>query len=548
MLSSLPSGFLALALALVMAAPPAATAAETITLRSGATLHGVASMDGDIVVVSIGESEVRVPLELIASIATAPPAAAAHRAAVGRSVADPAARATELLLVALEGKLHDPASGSSLGLLTEAHQLSPADPRIAYWYASELLDRGHGRAASDVLEKSREAIADAYPALSRTLSERVERRLSFEELPAALVERVDAINVAAPTPRPDAARETPMHAYFRVVDQSGKPLGRDEFRVSVSGSDEVLEEFPHGYYLFRYNRGSGSRPYPCKLSLQGADLKPGEHEFFADPWSVKDAGTFTAARFTAKDRRELSVRVTDAQGRPVAGASVSARRLNVSSADSQQQVTNDDGAATLEVYPGAYSVQATGSGFRPGNQQVEVSAGRAATATIKLHQAITALLRIDWRNQATDDNPGAVSGQEEVVLDEGAQPRVPPHLQWIGLTQVDDKLALTVGNRMYGYGRPGPSPTWIRVVPPADDAPDATPAERYQSIELEDIHSWQGKGRQPKSLSPRGYPNNALASYQVSPDDVLVGVTAWRDPTNGQFYERSFKAIVEESE
>ncbi|TWT77692.1 hypothetical protein Pla123a_14880 [Posidoniimonas polymericola] len=153
----------------VLTAPTAAE--EIITLRSGATLQGVATMDGEDVVVTVGESVLRTPFTSVASIHSG----ASGQQALGLANAPaeaPADRGTELLVRALEAKLQ--AAGSALGLLTEAYQISPDDPRVAYWYASELIASGHGGTANEVMKRHGKSIARAYPAFSQDLDERLQ--------------------------------------------------------------------------------------------------------------------------------------------------------------------------------------------------------------------------------------------------------------------------------------------------------------------------------------------------------------------------------------
>ncbi|TWT77691.1 hypothetical protein Pla123a_14870 [Posidoniimonas polymericola] len=334
-----------------------------------------------------------------------------------------------------------------------------------------------------------------------------------------------------------------MYVYFRVADRDGVAVPRDDFRVSVSGSNEELEAFDRGYYLFSYTTSNTSH-YPCKLLFQGEHLKPSEHQFDDAAWRARDAGVITAVRFEKKDKQEFAVKVVDAEGSPIVGASVSLRRYSGNPRSSSSESTDADGLAAFQAYPGRYTAQVNANGYRGTYKVASLEAGRDAEVTITLFTARTARLRVEW-NGVSDQQPNSVSGEETVTLSNGAPQVMDRRSQWLGLVQIADRVALGYGNRMYGRRQSSSVESdWLLVL----ESEGKTPEEVFEAIDLDSLEEWKNGGKSLNKVAPLQYANDALDYYAVEPGDVVIGVATSIDPMNGRPLTRTFKAVVDKGE
>ncbi len=199
----------------VLASAQIAVADQQVTLESGTVLVGQLSMDGRDLIVNIEGAELRVSLRDVAEVT-----------AVG---ANSNKQSQRFLLKSLETGLLLGDEKRGLGLLAEAHRLSPDDSRIAFWYARSLVAEGNGKAANNVFNPSRKAIEKAYPGNAQHLVNQIQKRLALESLPEKLLQRIDQFSTSGPANSRLLIDNDFYAAYFQVIDQNSKPIRYQRF-------------------------------------------------------------------------------------------------------------------------------------------------------------------------------------------------------------------------------------------------------------------------------------------------------------------------------
>ena len=524
-------------------------AEQEVTLKSGASFIGDVTIDGDAVVVKVDEAELRVPLADVAAIS---PLDAGHHQ-----------QAHRLLMTALEAKLMNNAGREVLALLAEAARLDPADPKIAYWYARSLVDAGFGKAASEVFERRREEIANAYPGMSDELAARIKQRLELEKMPAEVVERFDKLNAAAaqPTNVPELRQ---LAAVFRLIDQNDRPIERSAFHIQSNGQDDNLESFDDGYYVFTFKQHYNNRQEPCRLEINQPGLEPKTFQFTGGSSRVRHVGVFVVQRYDETAKRPFRARIVSHVGEPISGATVTLQAVSPSGNTSDHALSADsdaDGRVEILAFPMKYSyrVQAEGFNFQSGNVELHgagnagaTTAGGAREQQIKLHHAIQATLRVAWMSTAFQ---GGANASGETTLQVTGGSNTPYRYgqdtpQWIRPVQVEDRMTLQFINMPFGYQGPNASEAWVRIVEAAAEATEdgaAPPAalEKFKALDLNKLESLKEELPQPDTGGrPPGYSGPIVLPAALG--NVYVGKLSNRDMRTGQLIQIAFKVIVEE--
>ena len=508
-------------------------------------------MDGADLVVDIDGATLRVPFKNVASVSPA--------------ANDESKQAAELLIKGLESQLLSDRESKDVGILAEAFRLAPEDPRVAFWYARSLASAGFGKGASEVFEPRKEAIVAAYPGLADRLAKEIEERRAIEQLPAALVKRLDQIAAAAEGANQFGAEQTMYAAYFRLVDQADEPVGRSAFRINCSGQDENLESFGEGYHLFTFNRRNGFGNNPCQLVLTKPELVSDDVEFGGSPYGAENVGVLRVKRLSDADRREVVVHVVDPEGKPLSGATVSLNSISRSGGHEAGPpvTTAADGVAKLQLFPGEYSCQISLQNYSPSSQRVVVPADakQATSVDVKLFQAITAEIKVEWRSKSMIQpgmpqfqNDAVTTGQFEQQIGPGRPGGMimgrfgPP---WVRLVQDGDEVQLQFTEQM---NFPQAEVSWVGVWKREAEAASASRTVDQSAVDVEEFDMLDlaqlGSIReqlQLKEINLGGMPGRgAPASVPVEAGDIYLGKINSRDPQTGQPASIEFKILATE--
>ncbi|MCI0333134.1 MAG: hypothetical protein L0228_07920 [Planctomycetes bacterium] len=526
-----------------------------VTLKSGTSLVGTVKIDGNDAIVKIGDSELRVPLTEVDTIAAVD--------------AGPDRQAHRLLTSALEARLTNDSGREVIGLLAEAARLAPDDPHIAYWYASSLSDAGYGQAANDVLEKQREAIAKAYPGMTDQLVERIKRRVEMEKMPPALVERLDKLN-ADLGKQASSADMRHIAALFRLVDHEKQPIERSAFQIQCNnGQDENLESFDDGYFVYTFNRHRNNDEQPCNLDVTRPGLESKSFELNGSSNRVKDAGELVVRRYDEAAKKPFRIHLVGTDGKPVVGARVSFQGMSPRGNTTSHTLTAEsdaEGSAEILAFPMKYTYHVQAGGFNHGSGNVELKADAAETKPIelKLDRAIQATIRVAWEATAMQGG-GKTTGEATLQVD-GGPPRPYQYGQdntsWLRPAQQKDRLTLQFVDSPFGYGGPfGQADAWVRVVESDGNAnegernegeasagePKPLDLDAFNELELSKIDELKSKLKQPRTIGggqvtgPR--PPMVLAAELGK---IYVGRVQHRDMRTGQPIQLAFKVFVEE--
>src|SRR3989304_2417985 len=423
-------------------------AEQQVKLQSGAMLVGNVSMEGANLVVDVEGAKIEVPFKDVASVTPA--------------TTDDAKQADQLLLRGLESHILSKGEHEELSLLAEAFRLAPEDPHVAFWYAPSQVNAGHGKGASEVFEPRRGRIVAAYPGFADRLASQIEERLAVEELPSALVTRLDQIAAAAKYARPIESEMTTYAAYFQLVDQSDEPIEQSAFRVNCSGQDENLESFADGYYLYTFGRGRGYGRSPCRLEVIQPELVSDVVEFNGAAQGAENVGVLRVKRLNDADRRPVVVNVVDPEGKPLSSATVTPSVISRSGGrtDVPPVTTTADGTAKLNLFPNEYSCQVAMPDYSPGSQRILVPADekQAVTFDVKLFRAISATIKVVWRSKSLIQ-PGMPQFQNDAVTSGEFEQQVGPNgtagivngrfgPPWVRLVQNGDKVQLQFTEQM----------------------------------------------------------------------------------------------------
>ena len=386
-------------------------AEQIVVTKSGTTLVGTVTFDGDAVIVEIAKGNLRVPLSEVVAVATI--------ATEGGVAAQGPTQAQSLLLKAAEARLLKNGGEEAAGILAEAARLAPDDPRIAFWYAGALVDAGEGKAANDVVNRHREAISAAYPNMLNTLTARIEQRLKLESLPRELMNRIDRLNAFAES-QPPTGGDQQLFAAFRVVDQHQTALPAGFFRVECNGHDDKLEAFDDGHFLLVFKQNRGSEGGPCKLTIAEPGYESRTFEFAASPSEVKNAGEFVVKKYEESARRRVQMHVMDGEGEPISGAEVRLNpqlSRNSSEDDSLSADTDDSGNVEILAYPLEYLYRVTANGMNPEQGMLTVKEASDVPETkVTLYAALEGSLRVKWIRKIAGEVGESTTGEATVEI------------------------------------------------------------------------------------------------------------------------------------
>jgi hypothetical protein len=518
-------------------------AEQEVTLKSGASLIGQVTLDGDAVVVEIDDARLRVPLQDVAAVA-----------AVDSGHPQQARR---LLMTALEAKLLNGAAKEVIGLLAEANRLAPDDPHVAFWYASSLADAGYGKAASEILEREREAITKAYPGMSDQLAARIKRRLELEKLPADVVARIDKLNAEA-AHQPVIAETRQMSAVFRLTDHDDRAIEQSAFRVQSNGQDDNLEAFDDGFYVLTFNRSRHQSDEPCRIEVVQPGLEAKTFEFRAASHRVQNAGEFVVRRYEQDAKVPFRVRVVGPDQQPVPGATVTLQatsRFGGVSDETMSATTAADGHAEIRAFPASYYYRVTSEGFNQasGNIELKPESGENAEQQVQLHRAIRATIQVAWRS--TGFQGDATSGEATLQASGGPQPGYHPQdpTGWIRPIQIKDRLTLHFFDmQQYGYSGPFGGQNWIRVLESDRETGDAPERDdnraalaEFKALDLSKLEELKDKLELPNIERQQPAYGRGPIVVPAERGRIYVGKLNHRDMRTGQPVQLAFKVLVE---
>jgi len=530
-----------------------ANAEQQVTLRNGTTMVGNVSNEGADLVVDVDGAKLKVPFADVQSVASL-------KSGDGN-------QAQRLLYRALEAQLLSDGENKELGLLAEAYQLAPDDPRIAFWYARGLADAGFGNGAAEVFDPHDVTIAAAYPGAADRLERAIQQRMAYEKLPPKLLKRLDQIAAAAKLKSPLPAEKSSCSAYFRLVDQADKPIERSAFRINCHGEDENLESFDDGYYLFTYMRRNHFGNNPCTLDVSQPGLATETFRFDGSVLEAEDLGVLRVQRMTDADRRPVVVKVVDAEGKPLSGAKVVFTPISSQGGrDGEPPVaTNAEGEAKVKLYPNRYSSQINLKEYYPASQTIELPSGGAEPTNIdaKLHLAISATIKVAWRAKL-GGHPGMPQFQNDAVttgdFEQIAGPREaggPPAgggpfgPAWVRLVQEGDEMKLQFQDQMHFAPGAGP-PSWVarlgRSKEQAEDAAKNLDADRelFELLDLKDLDLLESEVKLERT-SLGGMPGRMQpVSVPLERGDIYVGRINGRDMHTGRPAVIEFKILASE--
>jgi hypothetical protein len=511
-------------------------ATELVSLKSGGTLIGNVSYDGDAIVVQMRDSKVRVPTADVVTVASLD--------------LGPTSKANDLLLGALEARLLSGSGTEAVSRIAEAARMAPDDSRIAYWHASMLAEAGYGKAASEVFEAHREGIAKAYPGMADRLASRIRDRVEIEKLPEELVERIDNFNASSASNVVQDDMQ-PVAGVFRLVDQSDSPLDRSMFQVQCNGSNEQrIEAFEDGYYFFTAKQNRRANEV-CKVVVNQVGLRPSEFELAVSADRVPVSKGFVVQRYDDSAKQTYRALVVDKAGKPVAGAKLTLQAVSDRPTrypgEQPSAVADAQGKIEIQAFPMRYNVMVSADGYKPEGQMIELKEGVAQEdQRFELYRMINASIHVAWTYTGGLPTPTVTAG-EAVLEIKGGQLVAAPYDQngpvWVRPMQVKDRLVLQFNP--FQYGVPGPGMAFSLWSAEAGDGSDGGKAkEKFESLELCKFDDWK------KDLKPVDFGRNSPAhrtQVQIPAEEgkVYVGKVPHRDMRTGQPVEAMFKLYVE---
>jgi protocatechuate 3,4-dioxygenase beta subunit len=508
-------------------------AEEQVTLKSGARIIGSVALDGQTVGITIGDSQLVVPLSEVDTIA-----------AVGTEAQQSPER---LLMIALEARAQQGTSAGQVGLLAEAARQAPQDARIAYWYAQSLADAGLGSAAQAVLQKHRTKIEAELPGLVQRLSKQIQERIELEHLPARLAARIDQLNkgVNATSLRSD---QLPMFVRFRLTDSTGQPVEKAAIRITCNGNDERLEAFEAGYYLFTFNSYRNNDQTECKLIVSSPGLEPNQFDLQPTADQVANGGNLIVKRYHEDDKLPVTILVTDQHGQSVEKATVTLRPQERDDDENKVQTasTDADGRVTFKAFPMNYTYTVVAKGFKNEFGRVELKRGSAEADPqhVKLYPTIAATIRFAW--SATAPQSGElISNETTIEIGEGIPPMPysPETMNFLRPVQDRDKLVLQYSPQFWG-GPMAMATPWVRRAPA--DLLGESPLSFFKEFNLQKLGDVKDKWTVVDVATENTRRGPRLPfSFLAEQGQVYAGQIMGRDNRTGQPMLVSFKAYVE---
>lgn len=519
------------------------SAQQQVWLKSGARIVGEAKVQGDNVVVRVGESTITTPLGDVAEIAATPIAAETVQ--------------RRLLTAALEAKILQGTTAVVTGILGEAYRIDPDDPQIAFWYATSLMDGGHGKAANEVLQSQGSAIARMFPGDFDRLATRIYDRMAFEKLPSDLIQRIDEIN--SPSAGEQCRRNQPLRYYalFHLVDQFDRGVQRKSVYVNCNGVDKELEAFRNGYFLFSFTRNHDSENPPCRVSLVEIGVKDAEFELQAVAGGVRGKPVeMVAHRFEPSELRPIRVIVKNRDGQPIRNATVVlelASRRGLGNRGKEQRQVDSSGVVQFEAYPLDQLIHVEAPGYKQASERIQLADAPAAEIerTVRLYPEVTASIQVVWmwRSDAVGDH---ASGEALITAGKVQQPYEDPH--WIRnsirAAQHANRLAINFGfSPMGGFETRTGEKFWLRqieVESHGDNILAEAVRERFEAIDLKKIDEVRTA---TDAIEASWLPGQSAMHSQLTgnPGTIYVGKLPHTHVQSRQPGTLIFKVMVDES-
>lgn len=489
---------------------PLVLAEEEVTLKSGARLNGTVTLDGQTVTVKIGDSQMTVPLSDVDSIGPA-----------GSGIKQSPER---MLMIALEARAFEGSGAGQVGLLAEAYRAAPEDARIAYWYAHSLVDAGFGAAAQEVLNEHLPAIRAQFPGMTERLTSRLQERLQLESLPPKLAQRLEKINQAAGNELLNTD-EVPMFVRFRVIDSTGQPLDKSALFINCNGSDDLLDGYGLGHYLFAFNRHRSNSNTTCKLVINLPGFEPKECELQPASDHVPNAGDIVVQKYSDDDKVSLNVSVVDHLGKVVEGATVNLNTLTGNRNSTTTEITSTEGLAVFKAFPASYGYTVGAKDLKGEYGRVELRRGDSGRKElqVRLYPALSARIQITW--SATSPQDVQETTLQETTLNFGEDlPPVEFHNQSMNIVrpiQSQNQLFLQFREMMYDRPGGGEMPSWVRKVPA--ELLKGSPSEYYKGIDLEKLDALQDELLPVESKQSAQHGIHPRGGFSVQQGEVYVG-------------------------
>ncbi len=518
--------------------PSGLWAEEQVTLKSGTRIVGNISFTGQTVTITIGDTQITVPTSEIELIGP-----------VGSNFQQTPER---LLMIALESRLQLGSGEGQVGLLAEAHRQAPDDPRIAYWYAQSLLDAGFGSAAQMILQTNRAAIGSAFPGMTDRLAKRIQDRISFENLPAKLIARIDQLELAAHA-APRSTNRVPVYVRFRLVDQHERPIESSAFHIQSNGNDEYLETFEEGHFLLTFISRGNESTNDCQLDLNWPGLESRQITLHPVADQVADAGEFIINRFSDNAKVSYVVMVVDQQGTPIKGATLTLRPVTRKNdrTDSLTAETDAQGRAEINAFPMNYSYSVSAKGFNSEGGSVELNADTAKREAqrIEIYPMLSATIRVVWIAKSSQGEETATTGETALRVGVGTQPTMPyghgpDSVTFLRPMQVKDRLTLQSGPPFFAGPMMAGMTFWVRRAP--DELVKGSPLEFFTGVDLKKLDELQDKLVLPEIERSPGPGQYAPIAFPVKQGEVYLGELPNRDVRTGQPTLASFKVYIEE--
>jgi hypothetical protein len=516
-----------------------ASADELVTLKSGTTLSGKVSVEGDRVTIKLADSDINVSMSEVKSI--------------GAATSNHDESAQRLLVIALESRLHNSTAEGLVGLLAEAYRKDANDSRIAYWYATCLAEAGFIDAAEKIFNAHRKEIELNYPGIADRLSNQILQGRELGKLPLKLRDKINQLNAAAKLPKV-GKQAVPSAVWFRIQDSDGNALSRNNFHIECNASQQQLEPFDNNYFLFMFTPyNDNSSPLDCRLHVNGLNFKPTKFEFSTSMEHVVGVGEFVVERFKEEDQVQLTVEVVDPKTKPVREAMVMLRTNNQRGGqEGMGKNTNEDGKVVIDAYPLEYSYNIGAAGYQnaSGTWQVTNREGDDNSKRVLLYPNITAKIRLAWKSTTTDHNLQTDhanmlgSGESELLFENGrtAGNFGSQRLQFLQFFQSDDKLLLSDQNGFFVNEGGARSRGWIRKV--ANTSEDST--DVFEKLDLGKLQELKSKFEVPQTVTSRASRRSGVRGVQLKPEEIYAGMINYPDQQTGQISPLAFKFLVED--